>query len=326
MDPEFAIRRGVKVSASNPELAVLSWAVGLGTALLIVVPVVGLAVAGGAALAAGAPTGATGTEALLSAAESLLDHWPWVLGLSLAAVLWTGLILFATLYAQAGLVGCVVRAHRSGPTGDRALKPKLGASPAFKAFAVGRFWEDAKAHGWRVTLVATAYSVAGTLPLVLYGAWLFGCIRLALRGSVPSIAAGAVGAVFGLIPLALILFVLVVHCRFALVCCIQRACGWHEAVSAANGVFRAQPLPALAVVGAAMAARYVVGMAFFLLSLPLLLFSLVPLVGLVMLAPRVLLGLAQSLIGSAIGIAQLGAIATLCEPVGEEGAASPEKR
>lgn len=326
MDPESALRRGVKISASNPELSVLSWAVGLGTALLILVPVVGLAVAGAVSLAAGAPTGATGTEALLSAAESLLAHWPWVLGLSLAAVLWTGGILFACLYAQAGLAGCVVRAHRSGPAGDRALKPKLGASPAFRAFGGALLWEEAKTHGWRVTMVATAYSMAGTLPLVLYGAWLFGCVRLAFRGSVPSIAAGAVGAVAGLIPLALILFALVVHYRFALVCCIQRACGWREAVSAANGVFRARPLPALAVVGAAMAARYILGMAFFLLSLPLLLLSLVPLAGLAMLAPRVLLGLAQSLIGSAITIAQLGAIAALCEPAGQDGVGEPESR
>lgn len=320
MNPELAIRRGVKISASNPELAVLSWAVGLGTVLLVIVPVAGLAVAGGAALAAGAPTGATGTEALLAAAELLLAHWPWVLGLSLVAVAWTGLILFAYLYAQAGLVGCAVRSHRSGPAGDRALTPKLGAAQAFKAFGAGLFCEDAKTHGGRVTMVATAYSMAETLPLLLYGAWLWGCIALALRGG-PSIVAGAVGAVFGLIPLALITFVLVIHYRFALVCCVQRACGWREAISAANGVFRTRPLPALAVVGAAMAARYVVGMAFFILSLPLILLSLVPLVGLVMLAPRVLLGLAQSLVGSAIGIAQLGATAAVCEPEEENAPA-----
>ena len=325
MDPESAIRRGVKISASNPELAVVFWAVGVGAALLIVVPVAALAVAGAVALAADAPTGATGTEALLAAAESLVAYWPWVFGASLVAILWTGLILFAYLYAQAGLVGCVVRSQRSGPASDRALRPKLGASQAFKAFSFGLLWEEAQTHGWRVTMVATAYSMAGTLPLVLYGAWLLGCVRLALRGSVPSIVAGAAGAMVGLVPLALIVFALAIHYRFALVCCVQRACGWREAVSAANGVFKSRPLPALAVVGAAMAARYLVGMAFFLLSLPLLLLSLVPLVGLVMLAPRVLLGLAQSLIGSAIGIAQLGAIAALCEPVCEDGIGNPEK-
>ena len=58
-----------------------------------------------------------------------------------------------------------------------------------------------------------------------------------------------VGGIFGLFPVILVSILLSVHYRLAVVCAVQRACGWREAVGTANAVLRARFLPFLAVVG-----------------------------------------------------------------------------
>jgi hypothetical protein len=135
-----------------------------------------------------------------------------------------------------------------------------------------------------------------------------------------------IAGIFGLLPVILMSILLSAHYRLAVVCAVQRACGWREAVVAANAVLRARVFPFLVVLGASIAARYLVGMAFFLLGLPLMLVSLAPLAGLVMLAPRLLLTLVQSFFSSVLGVALTGALAAVCEPVDEDGTGAPESQ
>jgi hypothetical protein len=314
MDPGRALVRGLKIGTSNPELAVISFGASLATGVALVVPAAAALAGLGVVVAARIPPDATGEEVFLYAATFLLDHWGVTLSAYAAAVLWAGLILFLYLYAQAGVVGCVARSHRGAPPGDRALKPAFGASPAFKAFSARAYWDEVRSQGWRVTLVATAYSLVALLPLLAYGAWLYGCFRIATYGEArlgPAIA----GAVLGLAPTMLVLWGLAVHYRFAVVCAVLRRCGWREAVTAANAVFGARPLAALVVVGAAIAARYLLGAVALLLGLPFLALSLLPAVGLLFLVPRVIVSLVQGLLSAGITVAALGATAEVCEPV-----------
>lgn len=324
MDPGHAIIRGFKLGVSNLELAVVTWAAGLATGLLIVVPIVGL-VLGAAALVGPAVQDASGMEAFLMASDLVFRHWAVVLGAVLLATAWVGLVLFFYLYLQAGVAGCVVKAHRAAPPADRSLKPRLGSSRAFKAFSMELLWEQSRAHGWRVTMVATAYSVAGTLVLFLYGLWALGCVRLGMKGH-PQLVGAVVGGIIGLIPVVLVLILLSVHYRLAMVCAVQRACDWREAIGAANAVLKSRLLPVLAVVGASIAAQYILAMVFFLVSLPFLALSLLPLVGLLALIPRMLLTLVQSLLSTVLAVALTGALAAVCEPVGEDGVGERESR
>jgi hypothetical protein len=318
MDPGHALVRGLKLGVSNLELAAVTWAAGLATGLLIVFPVVGLAL-GAAASLVPAVQDASGLEGFLLATDLMLQHWAVVLGAVLLATAWIGLVLFFYLYLQAGVTGCVVKAHRTAPPTDRSLRPRLGASQAFKAFSLDLLWEQSRAHGWRVTMVATAYSVAGTLVLSLYGLWVLGCVRLGMKGS-PQLVGAIVGGIVGLFPVVLVLVVLSAHYRLSVVCAVQRACGWREAIVAANAVLRARFLPFLAVMGGAIAAQYILAMAFLLISLPFLALSLLPLVGLLAVIPRLLLTLVQSLLSSVLAVAFTGAVAAVCEPLGEKGA------
>src|SRR5512140_1408420 len=171
MDPGRALIRGVKISTSNPELAIISFGAALAVGMALVLPLVAGLVGLGVAIAARIPPEATGEEAFLSSATFLLDHWGLALALYAAAVLWMGSVLFLYLYAQAGVVGCVVRSHRQAPPGDRSLKPGFGARPSFKAFSARAYWEEVRAQGWRVTVVATAYSMVALLPVLAYTAW-----------------------------------------------------------------------------------------------------------------------------------------------------------
>ncbi len=319
MDPGHAIVRGVKICASNPGLAVLAWGVSLATTVAIVVPLVGGVTLLAVTLAARIPPDATGEETFLSIATTLLDHWGLALLAYAAVVLWVGLILFLYLYAQAGILGCIARSHRRGPAADRSVRPALGASAAFKAFTAGAWWDGVRAQGWRVTAVATAYSIVALVPLIAYGLWGYGCFRLALGGET-RLALGIAGAILGLVPMFIVLWVLGVHYRFGVTVAILRGCGWREAVSGANEVFRTRTLAALAVVGATIGARYVVGMAGLLLSLPFLVLSVLPVAGLLFVLPRIIIGLLQGAVGAAINVASYGAIAAVCEPVeGEQG-------
>lgn len=324
MDPGYALVRGLKLGVSNLELAVVTWAAGLATGLLIVVPILGLAL-GATAMIVPAAGDASGLEGFLLASDLMLRHWAVVLGTVLLATAWVGLVLFFYLYLQAGVTGCVVKAHRTAPPADRSLKPRLGASRAFKAFSLDLLWEQSRAHGWRVTMVATAYSVAGTLVLFLYALWVLGCVRLGMKGS-PQLVGAIAGGILGLIPVVLVLVLLSVHYRLAVVCAVQRACGWREAVGAANDVLRARMLPFLAVVGGSIAAQYILAMAFLLISLPFLALSLLPLVGLIAVIPRLLLTLVQSLLSSVLAVAFTGAVAAVCEPLGEKGAGEAGNR
>ena len=324
MDPGYALVRGFKLGVSNLELAVVAWAAGLATGLLIVVPIVGLAL-GAAALLVPAVQDTSGLEGFLLASELMLKHWAVVLGAVLLATAWIGLVLFFYLYIQAGVTGCVVKAHRAAPPADRFLKPRLGASRAFKAFSLDLLWEQSRAHGWRVTMVATAYSVAGTLVLFLYGLWVLGCVRLGMTGH-PQMVVAITAGIFGLLPVILVSVLLSVHYRLAMVCAVQRACGWREAIGAANGILRARFLPFLAVMGGSFAAQYILAMAFLLISLPFLALSLLPLVGLLALIPRLLLTLVQSLLSTVLRVALIGALAAVCEPMGEDGTGEPESR
>jgi hypothetical protein len=205
-----------------------------------------------------------------------------------------------------------------------ALKPKLGASPAFAVFTLPVFWEEVKAHGWRVTVVATAYSVVGTAPLLLAMAWEWWCVWQAFKGGT-YLVLGTAGALLGLAVLLILVMALAIHYRFALVIALQRSCRWREAVGAVNALFRARPLEALAVVGFTIAARYALGMAFFILSLPLMVISIIPIVGLLFIPIRILLSVLQGLASSAITVAATGATAALCEP-GNDRAGEPESR
>ena len=322
MDPIRAVVRGVKISSSNPALAVLSWAVGVATVLLLVVPLVLLL--GGAALwlAHSVDAEASGTEAFFVATSILLEHWPLTVGVLLVATVWAGVVLFAFLYAQAGILGCAVEAHRRGAAEDQSLKPRLGAAPSFAMFSGRAFWLQVKAHGGRVTAVATAYSVAALLPILAYSAWGYGCFRLALQGET-HLAMGIAGAMLGLAPTMFALWVLAVHYRFAVVLAVLRTCAWREAVGAANRVLRSRPLEALAVVGFTIAARYVLGLVTFIVTIPLAIFSFLPVVGLLFLMPRLLLSVVHGLVSSAISVASLGATAAVCEPVGGDRANEP---
>ena len=316
MNPIHACVRGVKVSASNPGLVVMGWAAGLATALLLLVPLAAMAMGALLLLREGGVQEAEGTGRLWDAARIMLDHWPLVLGLLLGYTLWAGLVLIGYLYVQAGLWGCAVRAHRQGPPGDMALKPRLGASPDFRVFTFRALREEVRAHGGRVAAVATAYSLAGVALVLLFAAWAAACVWLASKGTVP-LALGTAGIVVGLGGLLLLLLAGSYHYRFAVICAIERRCGWREAVGAANGVFRASPLEALAVAGFILAARYALSAAVLLLSVPLLLLSFVPLIGVVFILPRLVLSVAQGLASSAIGVAAAGAIAAACEPTRE---------
>ena len=324
MDPIRAVVRGVKISSSNLALAVLSWAVGVATVLLLVVPLVLLV--GGTALwlARSVDAEASGTEALFVAVSILLEHWPLTFGVLLLATVWAGAVLFAYLYAQAGILGCVVESHRRGAAEDQSLKPRLGAAPTFAVFDGGAFWAQVKAHGGRVTAVATAYSLVATAPLLLDGAWTWWCVKLALGGGM-GLVLGVAGGVAGLALLVLVLTLLAIHYRFALVCAVLRSCGWREAVGAANVVFRTRPLAALAVVGFTYAARYALGLITFIVTIPLAVFSFLPVVGLLFLMPRLLLSVVQGLVSGGITVASLGATAAVCEPVREEGTGEWEK-
>lgn len=322
MDPGHAIARGVKICASNPGLAVLSWAVSLATTLALVVPLAVAIALVVVALAAKIPPDATGEEIFLGVLTVFFDHWGAALAAYAAAVLWIGLVLFLYLYAQAGVLGCVVRCHRKGPAGDRALRPALGATPAFKVFTGALWWEEVKAQGWRVTLVATAYSIAALVPVLLYSLWGYACFRLALGGEMKT-ALGVAGAILGLVPTLAILWVLGVHYRFGVTVAVLRGCGWREAVSGANGVFRTRTLAALAVVAATIGARYVVGMAGLLLSLPFLVLSVLPVAGLLFVLPRIIIGLLQGFVGAGINVAALGATAAVCEPIEAPAAGAP---
>ncbi len=324
MDPGYALVRGLKLGVSNLELAVVTWAAGLATGLLVVVPILGLALGSGA-LVVPAVQDASGLEAFLLASDLMLQHWAMVLGAVLLATAWVCLVLFFYLYLQAGVTGCVVNAHRAAPTADRSLKPRLGSSRAFKAFSLDLLWEQSRAHGWRVTMVATAYSVAGTLVLFLYALWALGCVRLGMTGHRQMVVA-IIAGIFGLLPVILVSILLSAHYRLAVVCAVQRACGWREAIVAANAVLRARFLPFLAVMGGAIAAQYILAMAFLLISLPFLALSLLPLVGLLALIPRLLLTLVQGLLSSVLGVALTGALAAVCEPLGEDGVGEPESR
>ncbi len=317
MDPVRAVVRGVKISSSNPALAVLAWAVGVATVLLLVVPLVLLI--GGAALwlARSVDAEASGTEAFLVAASILLEHWPLTVGVLLLATVWASAVLFAYLYAQAGIFGCAVEAHRRGAAEDQSLKPRLGAAASFAVFDGRAFWVQVKAHGWRVTAVATAYSMVATAPLLLDGAWTWWCARQSMAGGA-GLVLGVAGALAGLALLVLFLAALNVHYHFALTCAIQRSCGWQEAVGAANRVFRRRPLEALAVVGFTIGARYALGLVTFIVTIPLAIFSFLPVVGLLFLMPRLLLSVVHGLVSSAITVASLGATAAVCEPVGGE--------
>ena len=324
VNPIHACVRGVKVSASNPGLVVLGWAAGLATALLLLVPLAALAMGAIVVLRGGGLQEAQGTGRVLEAARIVLDHWPLVLGLLMGGTLWAGLVLVGYLYVQAGLWGCAVRAHRQGPPGDMALKPRLGASSAFEVFTFRVLREEIRAHGGRVAAVATAYSLAGMALVLLFAAWAAACVWLASKGPVP-LALGTAGIIIGLGGLLLLFLAGSYHYRFAVICAIERSCGWRAAVGAANGVFRASPLEALAVAGFILAARYALSAVVLLLSVPLLLLSFVPLIGVVFLLPRLFLSVAQGLASSAIGVAAAGAIAAACEPVDGDRSGEREK-
>lgn len=314
MDPGHAIVRGVKICASNPGLSVLAWGVSLATTVALVVPLVGGITLLAVTLAAKIPPDATGEETFISIATTLLDHWGLALLAYAAVVLWVGLVLFLYLYAQAGVLGCLVRSHRQGPIGDRSLRPALGASAAFRAFTAGVWWEEVRAQGWRVTTVATAYSIVALVPVIAYGLWGYGCFRLALGGET-RLALGIAGGILGLVPTLLVLWVLGIHYRFGVAVAVLRGCGWREAIGGANEVLRKRPLAALVVVGATIGARYVLGIGALLLSAPFLVLSLLPVAGLLFVLPRIIIGLLQGAVGAAINVASYGATAAVCEPM-----------
>ena len=64
-------------------------------------------------------------EGFLLASDLMLQHGAVVLGAVLLATAWIGLVLFFYLYLQAGVTGCVVKAHRTAPPADRSSSPGL---------------------------------------------------------------------------------------------------------------------------------------------------------------------------------------------------------
>ncbi len=306
MNPLQMFIRGYKIGISNLGAA---WLYAAAIFLLLVmfagplfVVVVLMAIGAG-----------SGPDALL---EKALLNWPLYGGLALLLAAWWSIVMLGFFYFEAGIRGVVAAAHRQAPPGDLSLKPKLGASAAYRAFTFSKWLVEAKRHGWRVTLLATLYSTVVTAGLLIVllplGFALFG-LAAGSRGPGVWLGLGIFAILFFLFMLAAIAIGL--HYQVAVTWAVLNESKTMEAVRAATSLVKAKPLELLAILGLSMAAAMVVMSLFMVVSFPLAMLSILPPLALVLLPVRFLLTLAQWWVQGVMQTSFFGAYTAYCLPM-----------
>jgi hypothetical protein len=309
MNPIQMFIRGYKIGVSNLGAAWLY----LGAIFLLIVLVAAPVFVVAVLLAVSA---ASGPEALL---EKALVNWPLYAGLAILLCAWWSIVMMGYFYFEAGLRGVVAQAHRQAPPGDLALKPKLGASASYRVFTFSLWWNEAKRHGWRVTLLATLYSTVMLVGLLI--------VIVPLLFALAGLASGSRGAGvwigIGTFALLMAVFILAaiaagLHYQVAVTWAVLYESRTMEAVRAATKLIKAKPLELLAILGLTMATSMVVVGVFMMVSLPLSLFSMLPPVALALLPIRFVLSLVQWWVQGVMQIAFFGAYTAYCLPLAAE--------
>lgn len=324
MNPVLLYVRGIKMTVSNLELPLVLWAALHLAVILCLVPVA--AAVGLTAFAVGGTfSGETGADLGLHLLEWMVDHLALVLGGNLLLWTWVGLVLFCFLYLEAGVLGMLVRAHRAAPRDDVSLRPRLGFSPAMRVFRFADLKEEVMRQGWRVTMLATLYSLAGLVIMALVCSHAVAAILLALRrpAAIPFAAASFAAL---LLVILVVISALTLHYRYALLCAVMGQSGARRAMRGATLVFRERPLQVLTLFLLSVGFSLTLGVAALAVNVPLGLLSLVPVVGLGLLLPRLLLSMVEGFLMQGLWVATLGAMLPLCEGAAPDpglGAPSP---
>lgn len=309
MNPIQMFIRGYKIGVSNLGAAWLY----LGAIFMLIVLVAAPIFVAAVLLAVGA---ASGPEALL---EKVLVNWPLYAGLAILLCAWWSIVMMGYFYFEAGLRGVVAHAHRQAPPGDLALKPKLGASATYRVFTFSLWWNEAKRHGWRVTLLATLYSTVMLVGLLI--------VIVPLLFAVPGLASGSRGAgvwigigTFALLMAAFLLAAIAagLHYQVAVTWAVLNESRTMDSVRAATKLIKAKPLELLAILGLTMATSMVVVGVFMMASLPLMMFSMFPPAALALLPIRFVLSLVQWWVQGVMQIAFFGAYTAYCLPLAAE--------
>jgi hypothetical protein len=236
------------------------------------------------------------------------------MGVVLLLALWVTALFLGFFYVQGGILGICVRAHRAAPSDDFALKPRLGYSPAMRSFGWREYLEEMKAQGWRVTLVATLYSVAGTALLLLLGLSGYLCASRILRDL--SSWQGPTAAFLASLAVFLLLSVLLgLHYRYGLACSILGSTTAWEGFRRANRVIGREPLKVLALFGLALGVNVLMGFISVLVSIPLLVLSFIPILGILFMLIRTLASLAQGFAAQVLWVAYATSVISLCARV-----------
>ncbi len=306
MNPIQMFTRGFKTGVSNLGMVWLYLGVLVAMGLLMVAPiVVFLMIMGFGAVSS--PGGAL---------ESLADHWALYAGGTLFMLAWLTIVFLGYFYFEAGLRGLVARAHRQAPEDDFSLRPRFGSAEGFRVFRFDAWLEEARCHGWRVTVLATVYAAVATLALavVLIPA-VYGFLQFMNgdRGTVVWVCAALTILLFLLFVLAGIAISL--HYQCAVTWAVLNRSGWREAVRAATALIRARPLEFLALFGLSLAGGMVLAAAFTLLSMPLVVLSVIPGLALLLLPVRLLLTLCQYWFQGLLQVTVMGAYTAYCAPL-----------